>query len=36
MLGERLCSGFEEAQIKGYIQNQQQLGGQEFEEKGSF
>jgi putative transposase len=42
--GERLWArgyavstvGFEEAQIKGYIQNQQQLEGQGFEEEGSF
>ena len=42
--GERLWArgyavstvGFEEAQIKGYIQNQQQLDEQGFEEEGSF
>lgn len=42
--GERLWArgyavstvGFEEAQIKGYIQNQKQLDGQGFEEEGSF
>jgi putative transposase len=28
--------GFEEAQIKGYIQNQQQLDGQGSEEEGRF
>jgi len=42
--GERLWArgyavstvGFEEVQIKGYIQNQQQLDGQGFEEEGGF